>query len=187
MIRKEILKKKVNSTPSGMLSQYPWMVNRMCLRILKVKEHYIGTILQAQGLRPGMTYFFEGDDSTVIDGSLRLHGTGSEDYFNGGWYALMDRWDGPMSLPLHGALDYSLPFCRTGGYRFYLNDKLSFEKSLHHSMEHGPVGNKIHSGYTSIGFYYAATPPSSILMPEENLCKIFRSRHFNSISSIDGL
>ena len=52
-----------------------------------------------------MTYFFEGDDSTAIDGEFRIHGTGSEDFFNGGWYAMMDRWDGKLSLPLHGALD----------------------------------------------------------------------------------
>ena len=25
-----------------------------------------------------------------MDGVMRYHGTGSEDHFNGGWYALMD-------------------------------------------------------------------------------------------------
>src|SRR5699024_2777140 len=57
------------------------------------KGHYIGTVHQAQGLRSGMTEFFEGDDVTQVDGEMRLHGTGSEDYYNGGWYALLDRWD----------------------------------------------------------------------------------------------
>jgi len=57
------------------------------------KGHYVGTIHSAQGLRPGMTLFFEGDDSTSVDGRMRMHGTGSEDYYNGGWYALLDRWD----------------------------------------------------------------------------------------------
>ena len=132
---------------------------------IKGKGHYIGTILQAQGLQPGMTYFFEGDDSTCIDGEMRLHGTGSEDHFNGGWYALMDRWDGAMSLPLHGALDYSLPFCRTGGYRFYLSDKLSFTKSFYHTIEHGPTGNAFPVDYTSLGFYYADRPPSNAQEP----------------------
>ncbi|MEP7322415.1 MAG: glycoside hydrolase family 172 protein [Saprospiraceae bacterium] len=140
---------------------------------LRGKGHYIGTILQAQGLQPGMTYFFEGDDSTVIDGSMRLHGTGSEDYFNGGWYALMDRWDGRMSLPLHGALDYSLPFCRTGGYRFYPGDKLSFEKSFYHSIEHGPTGNMIPAEYTSLGLYYCSVPPASSLNPTSALTKVY--------------
>lgn len=65
----------------------------------KGKGHYVGTIHQAQGLRPGMTLFFEGDDSTYVDNKMRLHGTGSEDYYNGGWYALLDRWDRGNSLP----------------------------------------------------------------------------------------
>lgn len=137
------------------------------------KGHYIGSVLQAQGLTPGMTYFFEGDDSTVIDGENRLHGTGSEDYFNGGWYALLDCWDAKMSLPLHGALDYSLPFCRTGGYRFYLSDKLSFEKNIYHSIEHGPVNNNIPAEYISVSFYYSNSPVTKIVIPQTSFTKVF--------------
>lgn len=124
----------------------------------KGKGHYVGTIHQAQGLRPGMTLFFEGDDSTYVDNRMRLHGTGSEDYYNGGWYALLDRWDRGNSLPLHGCLDYSLPMSRTGGYRFFLADKLTYEKELYHAIEHGPVGNDFPVDYTSVAFFYAAQP-----------------------------
>jgi len=140
---------------------------------LNGKGHYIGTLLQAQGLQPGMTYFFEGDDSTVIDGHLRLHGTGSEDYFNGGWYAFMDRWDAKQSLPLHGSLDYSLPFCRTGGYRFYISDKLPFEESIDHSIEHGPEHNNIPSLYTSIAFYYGNRAPLKQALPDAASAKVY--------------
>ena len=137
------------------------------------KGHYVGSILQAQGLNPGMTTFFEGDDSTSVDGIMRIHGTGSEDYFNGGWYALMDRWDTRMSLPLHGALDYSLPFSRTGGYRLYLNDKISFSKSIFQSMEHGPQGNAVPANYTSMALYYSDTPIAEITAPSARLTKSF--------------
>jgi hypothetical protein len=137
------------------------------------KGHYIGTILQAQGLEAGMTYFFEGDDSTVIDGQQRIHGTGSEDYFNGGWYALLDCWDSKMSLPLHGCLDYSLPYCRTGGYRLYLSDKLSFEKSIYHSIEHGPVNNRIPAEYTSLAFYYSSTAVTELIDPASTPRQVF--------------
>jgi hypothetical protein len=140
---------------------------------VKGRGHYVGTILQAQGKKAGMTYFFEGDDSTSIDGSFRIHGTGSEDYFNGGWYAMMDRWDGKMSLPLHGALDYSLPFCRTGGYRFYISDKLSFEKSIFQSIEHGPVGNLIPVDYTSLALYYSGSPVGDVTLPTNELSHVF--------------
>jgi hypothetical protein len=140
---------------------------------VKGKGHYMGTILQAQGLSPGMTVFFEGDDSTSTDGITRIHGTGSEDYFNGGWYALLDRWDTKMSLPLHGALDYSLPFARTGGYRFYLGDKLSFNSHIFHSIEHGPEGNKVPVDYTSMALYYSDTPVAEIIKPANQLTRVY--------------
>ncbi len=129
------------------------------------KGHYVATLLQAHGLTPGMTYFFEGDDSTAVDGSFRIHGTGSEDYFNGGWYALPDKWDNKFSLPVSGCLDYNLPYCRTGGYRLYFADKISFEKSIYQSIEHGPEGNKIPVSYTSLSFYYCSTAPAFIQPP----------------------
>ena len=140
---------------------------------VKGKGHYVGTLLQAQGLKAGMTIFFEGDDSTSIDGSFRLHGTGSEDYFNGGWYAMLDRWDDKMSLPIHGSLGYSLPFCRTGGYRLYISDKLSFERSFFHSIEHGPAGNDFPADYTSLGLYYCSSPPEKVIAPSDELANVF--------------
>jgi len=78
----------------------------------------VGSILQAQGIEPGNTFFFEGDEQVTIDGELSIHGTGSEDSFNGGWYDVPGRWDGRFSLPLSGCLDYKKPLGRTGGYRF---------------------------------------------------------------------
>lgn len=123
------------------------------------KGHYIGTILATQGLEEGSTWFFEGDDRATIDGNLRLHGTGSEDYFNGGYYAVMDRWDRGMSLPIHGSLEYDLMTSRTGGYRFYLADKLNFKQSFQLTIEHQPdVKNNVQTDYTSLGFFYAENP-----------------------------
>lgn len=140
---------------------------------MKGKGHYIGTILQAQGIQVGMPVFFEGDDSTVIDGKMRLHGTGSEDHFNGGWYALKDRWDGAFSLPLSGALDFSLLFSRTGAYRFYMNDKLSFDKSFYHTIEHGGEHNAVPVLYTCVGFYYGDTPPDNPQLPKDDNTQVY--------------
>lgn len=137
------------------------------------KGHYVGTILSAQGLRPGMTLFFEGDDSTYVDGKMRIHGTGSEDYFNGGWYAQLDRWDRGVSLPLHGSLDYSLPMARTGGYRWFLNDKMPFEHYIYHGMEHGPQNNDFPVNYTSLAFYYSNTPPNKRMLPTEEARTVY--------------
>lgn len=142
------------------------------------KGHYVGTIHSAQGLRPGMTLFFEGDDSTSVDGRMRMHGTGSEDYYNGGWYALLDRWDRGISMPIHGSLDYSLPMNRTGAYRFFLSDKITFEKEIFHGMEHGEVGNNFPVDYTSVAFFYADQPLKERMDPTEALREVYLpSRH----------
>jgi hypothetical protein len=126
---------------------------------VKGKGHFIGTILMAQGLEEGSTWYFEGDDRATIDGKLKLHGTGSEDYFNGGWYAVMDAWDSRMSLPIHGSLEYDLKTSRTGGYRFYLSDKLNFNNSFTLTIEHQPdANNNVKTDYTSLGFFYADKP-----------------------------
>lgn len=119
------------------------------------KGHYIGTILYAQGLhRPG-TIFFEGDDSLATDGVMRIHGTGSEDYFSGGWYALKGRWDTARSFALSGCLLYSWNLAVTGGYRFYDLDKVPFSHEIWMGIEHGPEPTKrIPAHYRSIAFYY---------------------------------
>lgn len=63
----------------------------------KGKGHYIGTLLQSQATDYiTFTEFFEGDDVTMIDGEMTVHGTGSEDYFNGGWYAQPGGWVGKV-------------------------------------------------------------------------------------------
>lgn len=139
------------------------------------RGHYVGTLLQAQGIHSGMTIFFEGDDVCLIDGEMRLHGTGSEDYFNGGWYAMADRWDQAFSLPMHGCLAYSIPMARTGGYRFLMTDKISFEHDIQLTIEHGPENNNIEADYTSVAFYYCDTPPVSNGLPAVELLEKINS------------
>jgi len=140
---------------------------------VKGKGHFAGVVLQAQGLKPGMTLFFEGDDSTVIDGQMRYHGTGSEDFFNGGWYALLDRWNDAMSLPLSGSLCYSTALARTGGYRYFLTDKMSFNHSLLQTIEHGPEHNLFPSDYTSVSYYYCDRNNAQKIIPLNSNTKNF--------------
>ena len=142
------------------------------------KGHYVGTILMCQGIEENLnghisTIFFEGDDITTIDGELRMHGTGSEDYFNGGWYAVGDRWDKAYSLPLHGCLGYSIPLARTGGYRFLMGDKESFNNSYELTIEHGPQNNNWHVDYASVAFYYGNAPSSFAMEPSIELSGSF--------------
>src|SRR4030095_7352086 len=90
----------------------------------------VGVVLQAQGMESGKTLFFEGDDQTTIDGDLVIHGTGSEDFFNGGWYDVPDRWEKRISFPLSGCLGYAKHLGRTGAYRLFLGDAYAYRQSI---------------------------------------------------------
>ena len=63
--------------------------------------HFAGVLLMTEG-KAKLPYWLEGDDRFRIDGRLAIHGTGSEDYFNCGWYALPGRLDRPACYPSHG-------------------------------------------------------------------------------------
>ena len=121
--------------------------------------HYVGTMLTGQG-DEGVdgTPFWEGDDSTVVDSTSMLHGTGTEDYFNGGWYNIEGRWNHPCSLPLSGCLGYSREKSWTGGYRLMVSDKIPFKKSLYQGIEHGGTIVGAPARYYSIAFYYLNKP-----------------------------
>lgn len=139
----------------------------------KGRGHYVGTVLIGQGFDFKSTDFFEGDDSTYVDGASRVHGTGSEDYFNGGWYSELDRWDKSTSLPTHGCLEFAHATCRSAGYRFFIGDKLSFEKEIWHGIEHGGIGNEAPVDYTSVAFYYADSPSADGMAPTSDLRTVY--------------
>ncbi len=120
----------------------------------------VGCILQAQGMVTGNTYFFEGDDQTTIDGKLTIHGTGSEDFFNGGWYDVPDRWEKQLSFPLSGCLAYQKHLGRTGGYRFMIGDAYAFRQSILQTIEHAPTGNDLPTDYTAVSYLYLLEDPT---------------------------
>lgn len=124
------------------------------------RGHIVGATLQAQGFEPAQTPFFEGDDQATLDGELAIHGTGSEDFFNGGWYNVTGRWMGRVSLPLSGCLDYRNPLGRTGGYRFMLTDAYAFRRSARLTIEHAPTGNDVPTDYVGVTYLYAEARPT---------------------------
>jgi len=123
------------------------------------RGHLVGCILQAQGMESGSTRFFEGDDQTTIDGKLAIHGTGSEDFFNGGWYDVPDRWEERKSFPLSGCLDYLKPLGRSAGYRFMLADAYAYRESILHAMEHAPENNSLPTDYCAVTYFYSQNRP----------------------------
>ncbi|MFM1945162.1 MAG: hypothetical protein RI897_4144 [Verrucomicrobiota bacterium] len=127
------------------------------------RGHVVGCVLQAQGLESGKTLYFEGDDVTVLDGVQAVHGTGSEDFFNGGWYDVPDRWEKRLSFGLSGCLGYWKHLGRTGGYRFLLGDAYSFEESVLQTIEHAGEGNSIQTDYVGVTYFYSEEPMAEVL------------------------
>ena len=125
------------------------------------RGHLVGVALQAQGMEPNGTPFFEGDDEATLDGELTIRGLGSEDFFNGGYYEVPGRWDARASYPLSGCLDYSRPQGRTGGYRLFLSDTYAFRRSLKLTIEHAPTGNDMPTDYVGVSYLYLENPPTA--------------------------
>lgn len=129
------------------------------------RGHLVGVVLQSQGFESGKTLFFEGDDQTTIDGELVIHGTGSEDFFNGGWYDVPDRWEKRLSFPLSGCLGYAKHLGRTGAYRLFLGDAYAYRKSLRQTIEHAGEKNSIPTDYCSVTYLYSERRPTPSLVP----------------------
>lgn len=128
----------------------------------KGRGHLVGVVLQSQGLESGKTLFFEGDDETTLDGQVVIRGTGSEDFFNGGWYDVPDRWEQQISFPLSGCLGYAKHLGRTGGYRLFLGDAYSYRAGILQTIEHAGENNSIPTDYCSVAYYYEEGEPAEV-------------------------
>ena len=135
---------------------YPW------LNIKQGRGHYVGTVLDTEGARPEREWlpiWLEGDETFQVDGELDHHGTGTEDYFNCGWYGVPTRLDNPGAYPLHGYSSYfqGPPATYTTSYRWHLPDPIPFNNSIRAQIEVGPTNN-IQANYKSAVFYYLDMP-----------------------------
>lgn len=120
------------------------------------RGHIVGLHLAATSSVSSLA-FLEMDDRLFLDGagSPAAHGTGAEDYFNGGWY-----WLGVtnLCLPLHGLTAAHLVNGQPGNwaaaYRHQLGDVVPFESSARFLMEVVPAYTTS-SRWESVVFYYA--------------------------------
>lgn len=130
---------------------------------------FMGVTSAMTGLTPGdgsafnnIRGYLEGDErATVDDVRIAFHGTGTEDYFEGGWY--FNR--GPFSNAQNGNTAYELhtrdcPFSCDSTYRFHVADAIPFQARLLFGMEHGPL-NDMPALYSTASFHYAKRPLGS--------------------------
>ncbi len=125
---------------------------------------FVGVSQGMEGLiptDPGYS-FLEGNEQAFVDGSgnPQIDGTGTEDFFQGGWY--FDR--GAFTDPLNGAPevvpgDSSCPFLCVGAYRLMLAESVPFLTSIDFGIQHGPV-NTTPANYSSTAFWYGHRGPA---------------------------
>jgi hypothetical protein len=125
------------------------------------KGHYVGCHLDVDCFaREKNDWYGEGDDMIIIDGEPwppRLHGTGTEDYFNTAYCP-----EEEFCTPYHGITVYSgteeWPWKgKNSLYRFHIEDPIYFEKSIRVSIEHGHANN-LSNDYSSTAYWYQAEP-----------------------------
>jgi hypothetical protein len=118
--------------------------------------HFVG--IQYYVDSPSPLWYGEGDDMIFIDGESwppRLHGTGTEDFFNTAWC--------PKEVFHHPYFGYprvteSIGWLgRTHIYRFFLESPISFKKSFLGTIEHGH-GNALTLDLVSVSYWYQTLP-----------------------------
>lgn len=112
---------------------------------------YVGCILGVTSADKSW-WILEGDEVMYVDGGSApyWHGTGLEDYFNGGWY-----YQNVLIRPLNGLLFKA--FFRTVQYRLHLTDPVLFDSSFNMFFERGP-DNASHGWMESVAYYYMENP-----------------------------
>lgn len=103
-------------------------------------------------------WFLEGDERATPDGiaSPTVHGTGTEDFYNGGWY--FDR--GPYTGPVSGNTAHFTDAAGThvAAYRDLLTDPVPFDARLRFTIEHGAV-DEADAEFSTLAYYYAQPQP----------------------------
>ncbi|HEY2674211.1 MAG TPA: DUF2961 domain-containing protein [Rugosimonospora sp.] len=119
---------------------------------------FVGVTDTMQGLPGQGRGYLEGDERVYTDGSIspQIHGTGTEDFYEGGWYFNRDVFTNPFNgEPAHEPGDLGCPAgadC-TGTYRQMIADAVPFNTQLTFGIEHGSVDD-VAANYSSTAYWY---------------------------------
>ncbi len=116
------------------------------------RGHLVGVSLNAESYGGGLG-FLEGDEIWTVDGQFRGQGTGTEDYFNSGWY--FD--EGPYGGPWHGLIVKDEKAGRIAAYRWHLPDPVPFRDSIRVAIEHGTENTEV-ADYATMAYWYQTEP-----------------------------
>ncbi len=136
-----------------------------CFTLLEAEGegHLVGVNMSMQSYDGGLG-FLEGDEMFYVDGQSQasVKGTGTEDYFNSGWY--FNR--GEFSAPYHGLILKDDTLGRIAAYRFHILDAVPFRKSIRALIEHGTENREI-ADYSATAYWYQKEPhrPFAKMLP----------------------
>jgi hypothetical protein len=123
---------------------------------------YVGCTLSIQGVAD--ISYLEGNEQYFVDGEAEpsMVGTGTEDFFGGGWYYN----EGTFCRPLHGLVvkDKKVLF-RTAQYRYQMPDAVEFARSLVVKIQHGTNNIHLDDDYSSLALFYLAPPTRQAYVP----------------------
>ncbi|MEV0404064.1 glycoside hydrolase family 172 protein [Actinoallomurus sp. NPDC050550] len=124
---------------------------------------FVGVSASMQG--PANRGFLEGDERVYTDGarSPQIHGTGTEDFYQSGWYFNRDTYTEPFNGdPAHltATTGCAADSDCTGAYRLMIGDAVPFGSAITFGIEHGPVDD-VAANYSTTAFWYGATTPST--------------------------
>lgn len=116
--------------------------------------------------------YLEGDERIYVDGAAtpNVIGTGSEDFYESGWYFLdpeADRREGvPYAMPLAGVTgsEAAQEGCANvclGAYRLMISDAVPFGRRVVFDIEHG-WDSDLPADYSSVTYWYGRPAPTLI-------------------------
>lgn len=131
---------------------------------LSGRGKWVGQFAEMSAVNNSSRQYLEGDEHVYLDGSLHpeLHGTGVEDFYNGGFY--FDT--GPFNRALHGSPYHIAPAVPgaedvTAAYRWMATDAVAFQKAIRIGLEPGPTGF-MPMRMRSVSYYYYEPSPSLV-------------------------
>jgi hypothetical protein len=123
---------------------------------------FLGVSASMRG--PASRAFLEGDERVYTDGarSPQIHGTGTEDFYQSGWYFNRDTYTEPFNGdPAHltATTGCAAGSDCTGAYRLMIGDAVPFGSAITFGIEHGP-GDDVAADYSTTAFWYGQDAPS---------------------------
>lgn len=134
--------------------------DRYALATLQGPGKYLGTLMYMQGQLDNEAVaaryplaFLEGDERITVDGEDTILGTGTEDYFDAGYYWGNGRFDSPFATLISKAEDANGGSVTAARWHI-LSNSIEWKDTLDFSFEYGADRPPSATDYASVAYYY---------------------------------